>query len=726
MKKFSHWYISTKLLLLNVLIFLIIGGLIVVVFFSFSDIESMMTRMINDDVSQAIANGSIGRNLTTLIADTSHLIDRFLEQDNLLATEGTRLIESITALVTQSFDTRLEQALQEFIQQFQAFLEQGSMIVNMSQQLNITDQELNAWLEELESTIANTIISVKMNGLDTSGLERLNLELPWYREALLRVNISLYRIVQKHLRVALTDEEVGQGILEILVLLDELDARLQPLTGFESDVKGIGQPLIDGVRSYKESIATFYRELTTFQQHLMAINTTQRDVLAVLEEIDEQITQTTENMESHIRDVMFSSRQLVIGLSAGIFIVMALGWLGIRRMVHPLLQVSRIAEQLADGDIECDVHQLRRATSSDEIGILSRAFIKLITYIQEMATVAREISTGNLSRSPGSRSERDVLGYAFLEMSSYLNDMASVATAIATGDLRREITPKTEHDVLGNAFQKMTFLRDLISEIMTGSSQLLRSSEELSQVSTQMASFTEQTSQQAYVVSTSSKEISNNVDAVAASTEQLSSNIHEISEHTEKVSQIANKAAEIAISTATAMIDLETRSQEIGEIIHVITDVTQQTNLLALNATIEAARAGDAGRGFAVVAHEIKELSRETAASAEDIIQKLEAIKVNSSETTVAIAKVSDIVIQIRDLAHSTASGVEEQSVTTHTIARQMTQTAQENQDITRVITEVATSVHQTSKGVLSIQHAAEELASLAERLQGIIKGFKV
>ena len=115
-----------------------------------------------------------------------------------------------------------------------------------------------------------------------------------------------------------------------------------------------------------------------------------------------------------------------------------------------------------------------------------------------------------------------------------------------------------------------------------------------------------------------------------------------------------------------------------------------------------------------------------TAVSTEDIIRKLEAIQSGNQEATRSINEVSNIVTQIRDLSVSTAGAVEEQSVTTGEISRRMNEAAQGGQDITRVISDVATMTQRNSEGIADVHEAAQDLESLANRLQELVGRFKI
>ena len=77
---------------------------------------------------------------------------------------------------------------------------------------------------------------------------------------------------------------------------------------------------------------------------------------------------------------------------------------------------------------------------------------------------------------------------------------------------------------------------------------------------------------------------------------------------------------------------MNTRSNEVGQIIEIITAISDQINLLALNAAIEAARAGEAGKGFSVVADEVRKLAEQSASSAHQISTLVREIQNDSQE----------------------------------------------------------------------------------------------
>jgi len=398
-------------------------------------------------------------------------------------------------------------------------------------------------------------------------------------------------------------------------------------------------------------------------------------------------------------------------------------------VTQPLRDLVTVAEKIARGE---PGHLAQMAQGSakptkpqDEVRAITGALHAVVTYFQDLARMATRIASGDLGQVITPRSDNDVLSLAFQRMSQYFTRIASVATAIATGDLRPEVQPVSEHDVLGIAFQKIGSLRHAISQVRDEATQVKQASDSLSAISTHMSLQAGENSQQIQVVSSSSQQFSEDIQSIAGSVQEISENICEISRSLNDITSVMGNAVVLANSANVAIAELEGQSQEIGDIIKVITAITQQTNLLALNATIEAARAGESGKGFKVVANEVKTLAREIATFAEDITHKVEVMRSSSKKATQTLSEVADTICKTDEFFNMILAITEQQKATTLEIVHSIANTSQKTTQVTGAITQVATVIQQTMELAVKVQRAAEELALRADQFHQLLSQFK-
>jgi len=304
------------------------------------------------------------------------------------------------------------------------------------------------------------------------------------------------------------------------------------------------------------------------------------------------------------------------------------------------------------------------------------------------------------------------------------------AEAIADGDLTRDDLKIQSQDELGDlttAINKMSgSLKRMILAITENSLHVSAASEELSSTSQQITANSEETSAQAKVVSNATQQVSQNLQTVATGAEEMGASIKEIAKNASEAARIATSAVRVAETTTATVSKLGESSNEIGQVIKVITSIAQQTNLLALNATIEAARAGEAGKGFAVVANEVKELAKETAKATEDISRKIEAIQTDTKAAVEAIASISEVINQVNGISSTIATAVEEQNATTNEMSRNVSEAAHGSGEITSNIAGVAQAAESTSRGAADTQKAAQQLVETSAELRRLVDQFKI
>jgi len=277
------------------------------------------------------------------------------------------------------------------------------------------------------------------------------------------------------------------------------------------------------------------------------------------------------------------------------------------------------------------------------------------------------------------------------------------------------LTDITESRRLASEFESN--VASVVDEVITASTQMQAVSEALS-------ASAEESTQQATEVSGSAMEANQNVMTVASAAEELTASIAEITRQVQAAVKMSDQAVDEADVTNQNVGRLASVSEEIGQVVRVITDIAEQTNLLALNASIEAARAGDAGRGFAVVAGEVKELASQTAQATEQISAQISAIQTESDGAAKAIAHIGETIKQMSDINSAIAAATEEQNEATREIAQSVQYASDATHRVTEAISTVTAASADTGRSAADVLLAAGGIRNKGEDLATRVRDF--
>jgi twitching motility protein PilJ len=319
-----------------------------------------------------------------------------------------------------------------------------------------------------------------------------------------------------------------------------------------------------------------------------------------------------------------------------------------------------------------------------------------------------------------------------------LNEMGN----LADGDLT--VQASVTEDVTGAIADSINFtieeLRTLVKGINSATDQVTQATQDAQAISNRLYEASQRQNREIQQASGSVMQMAQSISEVSQSAAQSA-----------KVAQQSLAAAEMGAQSVQNQIagmneiraqiqDTSKRikrlgesSLEIGEIVELITDITEQTNILALNAAIQAASAGEAGRGFTVVAEEVQRLAERSGEATKQIDAIVKTIQADTQGAVAAMEKSTVGVVEGTKLSDAAGQALEEIRRVSRELAGLISGISAQTQkqsvsvtDVTRGMQGILQITEETTEGTKQTNVSIGQLTRLAAELRNSVAGFKV
>ena len=319
-----------------------------------------------------------------------------------------------------------------------------------------------------------------------------------------------------------------------------------------------------------------------------------------------------------------------------------------------------------------------------------------------------------------------------------LDEMAN----LAEGDLtvHATVTEEITGAIADSVNYAIDALRSLVTTINTTAVEVSASAEKTQAIASRL---TDSSAHQAREIASASAAITDMADSMESVSKDATGSV----EVAHKSLEIAQKGAGIVRRSIKGMDTIREQiqetskrikrlgesSQEIGDIVGLITEIADQTNILALNAAIQASTAGEAGRGFAVVADEVQRLAERAGNATKQIEALVKTIQTDTNEAVSSMEASTTNVVSGAKMAEDAGEALieietvsDELAELIQGISNSASKQASVAMDVSNTMNVIQEITLQTSEGTEETSASIGNLSELANELRKSVAGFKL